>query len=100
MLDFEFTDEQNLIRKTLRDSCRAEIQPVVTSIDEEKRIPDDLIRGMSASPRGLCRVQVNVMPSRPTVQRAATSGFMYLPKKTRSLIAWKLRPCRNTSERW
>jgi alkylation response protein AidB-like acyl-CoA dehydrogenase len=47
VLDFELTDEQNLIRKSVRDLCREEIAPPVRGIDEEGRIPGDLIRSMA-----------------------------------------------------
>jgi alkylation response protein AidB-like acyl-CoA dehydrogenase len=44
MLDFEFTEEQKMLREMVRDFTRAEIKPLARRIDEEERIPPELIQ--------------------------------------------------------
>jgi alkylation response protein AidB-like acyl-CoA dehydrogenase len=43
MAVFEFTDEQKMLRETARDFCNSEIKPRAQQIDQEEKIPDDLI---------------------------------------------------------
>lgn len=47
MMDFEFNDEQRMIQKTVRDFCKKEIVPIVRKIDEDKKIPDDIIKALA-----------------------------------------------------
>jgi alkylation response protein AidB-like acyl-CoA dehydrogenase len=43
MLDFEFTEEQKMLRETARDFVNSELRPRAHEIDREERIPDDII---------------------------------------------------------
>ena len=43
MAVFEFTDEQKMLRETARDFCNSEIKPRAQQIDQEEKIPDDII---------------------------------------------------------
>ena len=42
-MDFTFTDEQQLLRQTVRDFTNAEVKPLAAAIDREHKIPDALI---------------------------------------------------------
>jgi alkylation response protein AidB-like acyl-CoA dehydrogenase len=42
-MDFELTDEQNLLRETVRDFARQEVAPVAGELDREKRFPYELV---------------------------------------------------------
>jgi alkylation response protein AidB-like acyl-CoA dehydrogenase len=42
--EFEFTEEQRMLRDMARDFVNAEIKPIAQKIDEEERIPPELIR--------------------------------------------------------
>jgi alkylation response protein AidB-like acyl-CoA dehydrogenase len=44
MFDSEFTDEQKMLRQMVREFTDAEIKPIARKIDEEERIPPELIR--------------------------------------------------------
>jgi alkylation response protein AidB-like acyl-CoA dehydrogenase len=44
MAAFEFTDEQKMLREMVRDFVNAELKPVAHRIDEEERIPPELIQ--------------------------------------------------------
>jgi len=44
MSDFQFTDEQRMLRDMVRDFVNSEIRPVAQKIDEEEKIPADLIQ--------------------------------------------------------
>ncbi len=44
MIEFEFTEEQKMLRETARDFCNAEIKPIAKKIDEDEHIPQDLIK--------------------------------------------------------
>jgi acyl-CoA dehydrogenase len=46
-MDFGWTDEQELWRKTVRDFAQKKIKPRVREIDSNKKIPDDIIKGMA-----------------------------------------------------
>jgi acyl-CoA dehydrogenase len=47
MVDFEFTQEQNMIRKSLREFGKAELTPQVRRMDEEGRIPNEILKGLA-----------------------------------------------------
>ncbi len=47
MMDFEFNDEQKMIQTTVREFCKKEIVPIVRKIDEDKKIPDDIIKALA-----------------------------------------------------
>lgn len=47
MMHFEFTDEQKMMRDSIREFGENEIAPRVREIDDEKKIPDDIIRKMA-----------------------------------------------------
>jgi alkylation response protein AidB-like acyl-CoA dehydrogenase len=44
MFEFEFTEEQKMLRDMVRDFVNAEVKPVAHKIDEEECIPPELIR--------------------------------------------------------
>ena len=44
MFDFEFTDEQRMLREMVRDFTKAEVKPRAKRIDDEERIPPELIQ--------------------------------------------------------
>jgi alkylation response protein AidB-like acyl-CoA dehydrogenase len=44
MFDFEFTEEQKMLREMVRDFTNSEIKPAARRIDEEERIPPELIQ--------------------------------------------------------
>ncbi len=44
MSDFQFTEEQKMLRDMVRDFVNSEIKPVAHKIDEEEKIPADLIQ--------------------------------------------------------
>lgn len=46
-MDFSWTEEQRLWRRAVRDFAQNEIAPRVREIDEEERIPDDIVAGMA-----------------------------------------------------
>lgn len=43
MHTFEFTDEQNMLREMVRDFVNAEVKPIAREIDENEKIPKELI---------------------------------------------------------
>jgi len=43
MLDFEFTEEQKMLRETVRDFVNSELKPRAQEIDRNEKIPDDII---------------------------------------------------------
>src|ERR671911_658714 len=45
-MDFELSDEQRLLRDTVRDFARQEIAPVAEELDREKRFPYELVAKM------------------------------------------------------
>lgn len=47
MFEFTFTEEQNMLRDMVRDFTNNEIKPVAAQIDEEEKIPDDLIKKLA-----------------------------------------------------
>jgi alkylation response protein AidB-like acyl-CoA dehydrogenase len=44
MSDFQFTEEQRMLREMVRDFVDSEIRPVASKIDEEEKIPPELIQ--------------------------------------------------------
>ncbi|MFN3780601.1 MAG: acyl-CoA dehydrogenase family protein, partial [Candidatus Kapaibacteriota bacterium] len=44
MIEFTFTEEQNLLREAVRDFVNNELKPIAAKIDEEEEIPEDIIR--------------------------------------------------------
>ncbi|HCA79505.1 MAG TPA: acyl-CoA dehydrogenase [Bacteroidetes bacterium] len=46
MIDFELTDEQKMLREMVRDFTNSEIKPIARKIDEEERVPRELINKM------------------------------------------------------
>ncbi len=44
MIDFSFTEEQQMLREMVREFTNNEIKPLAKKIDEEEKIPEDLIR--------------------------------------------------------
>ena len=46
-MDFSWTDEERLWRKTVRDFAQTAIRPIVRDIDRDERIPAEIIRGMA-----------------------------------------------------
>ncbi len=44
MTNFEFTEEQKMLRDMVRDFTNSEIKPIARKIDEEEKIPPELIR--------------------------------------------------------
>ncbi|MCX7797894.1 MAG: acyl-CoA dehydrogenase family protein [Melioribacter sp.] len=47
MNEFTFTEEQNMLRETVRDFVNNEIKPIAAKIDAEEKIPEDLIKKMA-----------------------------------------------------
>ncbi len=47
MFEFKFTDEQIMLRDTVRDFTNNEIKPIAAKIDEEAKIPRELITKMA-----------------------------------------------------
>lgn len=43
-MDFEFTEEQEMLRSMVRDFTNAEIRPLAAKIDAEEKIPEELIK--------------------------------------------------------
>jgi acyl-CoA dehydrogenase len=46
-MDFHWTEEQELWRKTVREFARKKITPLVREIDTEKKIPEHLVKDMA-----------------------------------------------------
>jgi alkylation response protein AidB-like acyl-CoA dehydrogenase len=44
MFEFEFTPEQKMLREMVRDFVNSEIKPIAQKIDQEERIPPELIQ--------------------------------------------------------
>ena len=47
MFEFKFTEEQNMLRDMVRDFTNNEIKPIAAKIDEEAKIPRELITKMA-----------------------------------------------------
>ena len=46
-MEFQLTDEQKLLKKTVREFCDKEIASVVREIDQESKIPDQIIKKLA-----------------------------------------------------
>lgn len=46
-MDFEFTEEQEMIRNTVREFGQKKITPKVAEMEEKERIPDEIIKGLA-----------------------------------------------------
>ncbi|MEM0090740.1 MAG: acyl-CoA dehydrogenase family protein, partial [Nitrososphaerota archaeon] len=46
-MDFEFTEEQELFRKSIREYCQNNLAPRLLEIEEGGRIPYDIIEGLA-----------------------------------------------------
>lgn len=44
MFEFKFTEEQQMLRQMVRDFTNNEIKPIAAKIDQEEKIPDELIK--------------------------------------------------------
>lgn len=44
IIEFSFTEEQNLLKEMVRDFVISEIKPIAKKIDEEEKIPEDSIK--------------------------------------------------------
>lgn len=44
MIDFSFTEEQNMLREMVRDFATNELKPIAARIDENEAIPDEIVR--------------------------------------------------------
>lgn len=44
MISFEFTEEQKMLREMVRDFVNSEVKPLAQKIDEEEKIPPELIK--------------------------------------------------------
>lgn len=44
MIEFEFTEEQKMLRQMVRDFTNNEVKPIASKIDEDEKIPDELIQ--------------------------------------------------------
>ena len=47
MFEFKFTEEQTMLREMVRDFTNNEIKPIASKIDEEAKIPRELITKMA-----------------------------------------------------
>ncbi len=47
MLNFEYNSEQKLIQQTVSEFVRKEISPIVRKIDEDEKIPDNIIKSLA-----------------------------------------------------
>ena len=45
-MNFELSDEQRLLRETVRDFARQEVAPVAEELDREKRFPYEIVEKM------------------------------------------------------
>ena len=46
-MDFSWTEEQEIWRRTVKDFAKKKIKPHVREIDSDKKIPDEIIKGMA-----------------------------------------------------
>ena len=47
MLDYTFTEEQELLRITVREFCNREIKPRIKDMIKARKIPPEIIKGMA-----------------------------------------------------
>jgi acyl-CoA dehydrogenase len=46
-MDFSWTEEQEIWRRTVKDFAQKKIKPHIREIDSDKKIPDEIIKGMA-----------------------------------------------------
>lgn len=46
MLDFTFDDDQDLLRRTVREFCTRKISPNIGKMMKERRIPEEVVKGL------------------------------------------------------
>ena len=46
-MDFELTDEQELVRSTVREFADAELAPVAAEVDRDHRFPEEVLPKMA-----------------------------------------------------
>ena len=47
-MEFRLTSEQELFRRTLREWCEANLEPIAAEIDsKDQGIPDEIIKGLA-----------------------------------------------------
>ncbi len=46
-MNFEFTDEQKLVRDMAKDFAQKELKPIASTIDKEHKIPDEILKKLS-----------------------------------------------------
>ena len=56
-MDFSFSEEEKLFRKSIRDFCEEKIEPRSREIDEGAKIPPEIIRDMGKA--GLLGITVS-----------------------------------------
>ncbi|MDD5503280.1 MAG: acyl-CoA/acyl-ACP dehydrogenase [Candidatus Thermoplasmatota archaeon] len=47
MLDYTFSEEQEMIRESVREFCEKKIAPIAIKMEETKAIPRDVVKGMA-----------------------------------------------------
>jgi len=47
MLELKLSEEQQMLREMVRDFTNNEIKPIAAKIDQEAKIPEDLIKKMA-----------------------------------------------------
>ena len=47
MLDYTFTEEQNILRQAVREFAEREIKPKIREMIKARRIPDSIMKGMA-----------------------------------------------------
>lgn len=47
MEEFKFNEEQKMLRETIRDFVNSELKPVAAKIDQDEKIPQDIIKKMA-----------------------------------------------------
>ena len=47
-MDFSFTEEQELFRKSVREFCKKKLAPRANEIDEKGEIPHEVLEDMAA----------------------------------------------------
>jgi len=50
MFDFKFTEEQQMLREMVRDFTNNELKPIASKIDEEEKIPREIINKLGEHP--------------------------------------------------
>lgn len=46
-MNFQFTDEQEAVKRMVREFARAEVEPIAAEIDQEHRFPDETVEKMA-----------------------------------------------------